>query len=340
MRGLFLNNKRFFLSFFLSLVLVIITGKFLFSEKDKSEVKKLDIYLKIAKEIRTINSFKDKKDFVIILLEKLDKEFNLSEDERKYVTLLRSSFQKEDFSDVNSLFLSSKDIKVGIIITQNKKLIVLKKETDINEKIVKAESLFYDLQKSENFEGLQNENHFFPLILVSKVFNGNFTLTFLNNKDDWRKLTVIINSEKFSPNAINLFYLLGKILSSGVGPFFVKNNYFVITVKDRFKKDFLILEEVKVKIMALLFLKMLQEKKILETSDKAIFSAFINDFKNSNIARNIIIKVIGDKPFEENNMKKEFGKLKKLLRKIIRIEKEGDLKAFESLKSDAINDGN
>ncbi len=341
MRCFSLNDKRFFLSLFISLFLVVLTGNFLFSEKSELEIKKLDIYLKIAKEINTVDNIRDKKDFVIALLEKLDKEFNLSEDERNYTKLLKSSFQEGDFSEANSLFLSSKDIMVGILVTQNRRFIVLKKEQDINEKIVKAESIFYDFLKNENFEGLEDENHFFPIVLVSKVFNEKFSFIFFKDKDSWKKFSVIVNSDNFPPDSIRLFYLTGKILSSGVGPFFVKNDYFVITVKDRFKKDFLVLEEIKVKIMSLLFLKVLQEKKILKNSDdKAIFLVFFNDFKNDKVARRIIKRVVGDNSFKGSNANRNFGKLKKLLRKIIQIEKDGDLEAFKSLKGDTINDGN
>ena len=288
--------------------------------------------LKISNIINK-EGIEDKESLIKIKAEILKTKLN-NESEREYLDNLLTYLKGNNIYELNSLIASS-DVKEGIFFLKDgeKRLesFVLNKNDSLNKKLEKSLKYFENFLKEEGLENFLSKKKFSPIILGGDVLRGERHLYFIKNEENWRSPFIIFSyDEKGKENGeLSIFYNLGKIFSASMGPFFIENSFSIVKVKEKLKKHYLTSEELKIKLMGILFLKYLIEGEILSKNlHREPVELFFKDFNPKE--KNFIFL---NQYFKDRDEKTFFLNSKKLLKTILKIEKKGDYKAFELLIS-------
>ena len=323
-------SKVLFFIFYLFITGIIFSGSNNFKEDDL----KLYFFTQISKEINFSSELSQDKIFEIRDIYQREKEI-LSENEIKYFEFLLNSLEKSDFYSVNFYFLSDKSLKMGLVFYKKEgsekiSSLVLVKDPELSDNMEKIEDSFYKFVEYEDLLYSGKKDVFMPIFAMGRIYGGEDKIYFLKSEENWKKLMIFIPIERKNSKLRGL-YRIGKILSAGFGPFFVRNDYFVVSVKEKFKDKYYFLEALKVRLMAALYLKYLLKKEIIKNfKEEEILSLFKEDIGKEKSLRSFVKKYFSNSESGKGNFN-EFRIMKKLLKKIIDIEVKGDLKAFETM---------
>ncbi len=255
-----------------------------------------------------------------------------------YLNSFLENLQKRDYQKINSLLFTDNGLNEGIVFFKDKKnrfkTAVLVKKKSLNKKLEKGLKYFKDFLKEEGIDKYFKVKGFSPSLAGGELLNSNKKFIYIKNKENWKTPFIVFSyDDKNKLNSeIYIFYTLGKIISAAMGPFFIDNKFFIIKVKDRLKDKYLFLENIKIRLMGVLFLKYLVEEDILDKKVQEIIpELFFGEISINRQVSSFVKLYFKKNSGNKRDEKTFFVNAKKLLKTVLKIEKEGDLETLREL---------
>ena len=255
-----------------------------------------------------------------------------------YLNSFLENLQKRDYQKINSLLFTDNGLNEGIVFFKDKKnrfkTAVLVKKKSLNKNLERGLKYYKDFLKEEGIDKYFKVKGFSPSLAGGKLLNSNKKFIYIKNEENWKTPFIVFsyNDKNKLNSEIYIFYTLGRIISAAMGPFFIDNKFFIIKVKDRLKEKYLFLENIKIRLMGVFFLKHLVEEDVLDKKVQEIIPGlFFRDISTKREVSSFVKLYFKKNSGNKRDEKTFFVNAKKLLKTVLKIEKKGDLETLREL---------